>query len=146
MICKGTEQCKFAFIIPFVMIVKGEFDRRSTRCSGGDGFNILVRDSDSIFVPHSCHIDQFKLSPVTPLSQHRDKRGKESVWASLMKIERPQGPKKTPKGGREGKQTTQTNKRAKQNDCVSLKCQSTSWQTRGVLGLIKLFPRNINNY
>ena len=83
MICKGTEKCKFAFIIPFVLIVTGEFDRKSTRCSGGHGFNIPVRDSDSIFVPHSCHIDQFKLSPVTPLSQHTETNETENLFGHL---------------------------------------------------------------
>ena len=55
-----------------------------------------------------------------------------------MKTERPKGPEETPKGGREGERTTRTKKRAKQNDHITLKL--TSWPTRGVLGLIKLFP------
>ena len=74
----------------------------------------------------------------TPHETHKDKRDRKSVWASLMKTERPKGPEETPKGGREGERTTRTKKRAKQNDHITLKL--TSWPTRGVLGLIKLFP------
>ena len=87
-----------------------------------------------LFFPHfdviiPCH---------TPHETHKDKRDRKSVWASLMKTERPKGPEETPKGGREGERTTRTKKRAKQNDHITLKL--TSWPTRGVLGLIKLFP------
>lgn len=36
-----------------------------------------------------------KLSHHTPLTTHRDKKDRDSVWASLMKNERPQRPKET---------------------------------------------------
>ena len=43
-----------------------------------------------------------------PLATHKDKRDRESVWASLMKP-RDRGARGDPKGGRKGEQTTRVN-------------------------------------
>ena len=61
---------------------------------------------------HTCIHFLNQLSLVTPLSQHTD---------SLMKTERPKGPEETPKGGRDGEQTTRTN--TKRNKTIVLHCR-----------------------